>query len=162
MTSDSPSSPTWTFTDGWILMSVFAAHGQDGAPLKQLIAAADGMNHAIPTTTELSTALTRLASCGILSEHTGRFRIAGEYLPLIATALKGRGGLFSTPEKGRKWLKRMKFEARSSSIHVSITDEQIAEACNRYREDFVQNAPLHIRRLLARDSDSDPDRSEKQ
>jgi hypothetical protein len=44
----------WTFTDGWILMSVYFAHGNDGAMLADLIAAADAMNRAIPTSGELT------------------------------------------------------------------------------------------------------------
>ncbi len=40
----------WTFTGGCILMSVDVTHGDVGASHDELIAAADAMNHAIPTT----------------------------------------------------------------------------------------------------------------
>ena len=118
-------------------MSVFVTHGDNGASLDSVIGAADAMNHAIPTTGELSRSLTRLASCGVLSEDDGRFRIAETHLPLIDKANKGKGGLFSMPDKGRKWLSRMKFDV-DDSIRVSVTEEQLAQAFDRYRERLRQ------------------------
>jgi hypothetical protein len=118
-------------------MSVFLAHGQDGAALDELIAAADAMNHAIPTRGELIRSLTRLASCGVLSEENGRFRIAKSYLPLIATANQEKGGLFSTPDKGKKWLSQMDFTV-DDSVHVAITDQQLSEAFSTYHKRLRQ------------------------
>jgi hypothetical protein len=121
----------WTINDGWILMSVFLTCGERGASLADVIGAADVMNHAIPTSGELSRSLTRLAACGIVIEHAGRFRIADELLPLIAKAKEGKGGLFSIPEKGNKWLSRTRFEA-DDAVRVVITDEQVASAYESY------------------------------
>ena len=127
------SSLEWTFNDGWILMSVSLTHGDDGASLDELIGAADAMNHAIPTEGELSRSLTRLVSCGILIEDDGRYRIVDAHMPLIAKANCGKGGLFSTPEKGKKWLSRMQFEV-DESVRVSITEEQQSLAFDLYRK----------------------------
>ncbi len=114
-------------------MSVFLAHGERGATLDELIGAADAMNHAIPTNGELSRSLTRLASCGILTESGGRFQIADRFIPLIAKANEGRGGLFGTPGKGKKWLARSKFDV-DDSIDISITGERLSSAFALYRE----------------------------
>jgi len=123
----------WTFTDGWILMSVFVMHGESGASLDEVIRAADAMNHAKPTKGELSRSFSRLAACGILTVDNGRFRIAATHLPLLAKANKGKGGLFSTPDKGRKWLTQMQFEV-DESIRVSGGDTQLSEAFDEYRK----------------------------
>lgn len=127
----------WTLNDGWILMSVFLTHGASGATLDELIGAADAMNHAIPTRGELSRSLTRLASCGVLAESNGRFRIADRFIPLIAKASEGGGGPFSMPDKGKKWLAESKF-TRDESVDISITDERLSLAyglyCKRLRK----------------------------
>jgi hypothetical protein len=127
------TSPEWTFNDGWILMSVFLTHGEDGACLDDVIGAADAMNHAIPTQGELSRSLTRLASCGVLSENGGPYRIADAYMPLIAKANSGKGGLFSTPDKGKNWLSRMRFDV-DDTVRVAVTKEQLSKAFESYRK----------------------------
>lgn len=131
------ANPEWTFTDGWILMSVYLTHGDVGASLNELIGAADAMNHAIPTTGELSRSLTRLATCGILTEVDNRYRIAEHYLPMIAKANQGKGGLFRTPAKGQKWLSRMTFDVNDAA-EISITAEQSGEAYKQYRKRLRQ------------------------
>jgi len=82
-------------------MSVFLTHGDCGATLAGVIGAADAMNHAIPTTEELSRSLTRLAASGIVTEHSNRFRISDELLPLIAKAKEGKGGSSTSQKKER-------------------------------------------------------------
>lgn len=114
-------------------MSVYLTHGEVGAALGDLIGAADAMNHAIPTTGELSRVLTRLATCGILTEVDDRFRIAEKYMPMIAKAYQGKGGLFSTPDKGKKWLSRTVFDI-TDPVEVSITAERSDEAYKQYRK----------------------------
>lgn len=127
------SSIEWTFNDGWILMSVYLTHGDVGASLDELIGAADAMNHAIPTTGELTRSLTRLATCGILTEVDNRFRIGEHFLPMIAKANQGKGGLFSTPDKGKKWLSRMAFDL-NEVVEISITSERSGAAYKLYRK----------------------------
>lgn len=127
------ASPQWTITDGWILMSVYFTLGEDGSPLDELIGAADAMNHAIPTHAELSLALTRLASCGVLDVHGDRYQIAMQYLPGIKAANDRRGGLFATPDKGKKWLASMEF-ATTKSRRVEVTEEQLSDAYDHYRK----------------------------
>ena len=131
------ASHEWTLNDGWILMSVLLTHGDDGASLDELIGAADAMNHAIPTKGQLSRSLTRLASCGVLTERDDRFRIADIHLPLIAKANEGKGGLFSTPEKGKKWLSCTQFGI-DDTVRVSITEKQLASAYECYRKRLRQ------------------------
>ena len=114
-------------------MSVYLTHGEDGAVLCDVIGAADAMNHAIPTCGELSRALTSLATHGVLYEIDGKYRIVDNYLPAIGKANDGKGGLFSTPDKGKKWLVRTELTP-TKKVTIDISDEQLAAACDHYRK----------------------------
>ena len=82
-------------------MSLHFAHGNDGAMLADLIAAADAMNHAIPTSGELTLALTRLAKCQVINHVEDRFRIASKDLPSLAEANEKKGSLILPPTRCR-------------------------------------------------------------
>ena len=122
----------WTLNDRWILMSAFVAGGDAGASLPMLIGAADAMNHAVPTKGELTRALTRLAKIGLISQSDGLFVIAPEWIPKIDKARGGKGGLFSLPEKGKKWLARNEFLSIEASI--TITEDELSEAVAVYQK----------------------------
>lgn len=126
----------WTINDGWILMSAFLAGGDSGASLQMLVGTADVLNHAIPTRGELSRALTRLARIGVISNKDGLFVIAPEWVTEIEKARGGKGGLFSLPEKGKKWLARNKFPMIETSI--TISDDELTEAVALYRKMLQQ------------------------
>lgn len=113
-------------------MSVYFSHGQEGATLADLIAAADAMNHAIPTSGELTRALTRLAKCQVISHVDDRFRIETHFLPSLAAANEKKGGLFATPDKGKKWLSKTKFEI-DEDARITVSDEDVTAAFNEYR-----------------------------
>lgn len=113
-------------------MSAYFAHGQDGASLPDLIAAADVMNHAIPTSGKLTRALTRLAKCRVINHVDGRYRIAPDYLPELAVANEKKGGLFATPEKGKKWLSKTQF-AIDKDAKIIVSKADVTAAFNEYR-----------------------------
>ena len=126
------SQPTWTFNDGWILMSVYMMHGEDGASLADRIAAADATTRAIPTSGELSRALTRLAKCHIVTRVEDRFRIAQDFLPAIAAANDKKGGLFATPDKGKRWLASREFNI-DEDAKIVISKKDLTAAFDEYR-----------------------------
>ena len=113
-------------------MSVYMMHGEDGASLAELIAAADAMNHAIPTSGELSRALTRLAKCNVVTQVEDRFRIAQDYLPAIAAANDRKGGLFATPDKGKRWLISTSF-AINEDARITVHEADVTAAFGQYR-----------------------------
>lgn len=114
-------------------MSVFYAHETEGSSLYGIILSADSMNHAIPTSKELTSALTKLARCGIVEKVDKRFRISAVYLPALKAAREKRGGHFDTPEKGKKWLCRTKFEINSKA-RITVTQPQVSKAYAEYRK----------------------------
>lgn len=121
----------WTWNDAWILMLLFLARQPDGTALKDIIGAADATNHAIPTPIELSQALSKLVQCELVSKKGDHFLISSEYLPGIQEANEGKGGLFQTPEKGHKWLKKSELTAKND-ITIEITEEEAHSAYQAY------------------------------
>ncbi len=113
-------------------MSVYLAHGPGGVSLPDLIATADAMNHAIPTSGELSRALTRLARCRVINQIDDRFFIAAEFLPGLAEANSRQGGLFQLPENGRNWLSSVDFEL-DEHAEIKVRQENVTAAFEHYR-----------------------------
>jgi hypothetical protein len=113
-------------------MSVYLRHGLEGATLSDVIGAADVMNHAVPTSGELTRALTRLAQSRVISQVNGRYLIASNYLPAIAVANEMKGGLFATPDKGKNWLSSSEFDMDEKAT-ITVSKEDVAEAFEQYR-----------------------------
>ena len=66
----------WTWNDGWILMSIYLVQSEDETTLADIISAADGTNHAIPTTIELSNAFTKLVNAQILKIENNNYKLS--------------------------------------------------------------------------------------
>ena len=62
----------FNWSDAWLLLSVIYAGGE-GADLEGIIAAGDGINHAIFNPDELESGLARLTSSGHIKEKNGIF-----------------------------------------------------------------------------------------
>ncbi|GAA4257993.1 hypothetical protein GCM10022255_077010 [Dactylosporangium darangshiense] len=56
----------WTLSDVWILRAIGGVSSDRGSSLRQVIAAADYLNHAIPREDEFVAAVSRLAAAGLV------------------------------------------------------------------------------------------------
>jgi len=56
----------WTISDAWVFSSIEGTSVDDGYTLTQVIAKADGINHAGLTETEFTRAVPRLVSAGLI------------------------------------------------------------------------------------------------
>jgi hypothetical protein len=121
-------------------MSLLLVHSDDGASLAALIGAADLTNHAIPTVGELSRALTRLNNVGVISVVDRHYKIESKHLEELEAAKLKRGGRFSLPEKGKKWLcsKSLDFENKGA---VTICPEELTDAYNQYIQSLRRSKP---------------------
>lgn len=68
-----PDAAPWGMEIGWIFLSIGAASRGGDATLDQVIATADGMNHAIVTDREVDTAIGILASLGLVTVDDDMF-----------------------------------------------------------------------------------------
>lgn len=55
----------WTFADVWMLRSIGGRDAASGATVRQIIGAADHLNHAIPDEDEFTGAVARLTAAGL-------------------------------------------------------------------------------------------------
>ena len=126
----------WDVTDGWILMSIYLAGNSGRIALHAVIRAADAMNHAIPTRAELSTSLNKLVSANVVRIVERDLSINSDYIPDIQGAFEGRGGLFVSPDKGRRWLERAKVFPREHDPSAAVSESEYTFACNFYTNEI--------------------------
>ena len=127
----------WSWDEGWILAATCMAQKDNGATLADIIGAADAINHTIPTATELSTAFSHLAGCGIVRLSDDRYVVAEEHLQAIRKVLKGKGGLFASADKLLKWLRRAGFEGDTAAT-LPLSDAEVKQAYESYRAALKQ------------------------
>jgi hypothetical protein len=85
MTTGSPpsqQSPTWGFTEAWLLLSI-GDHGSSGCTLSQMIGTADARNHDIPTREATAVALGRLEASGLVECSAERLTATKEGRHLV-------------------------------------------------------------------------------
>jgi hypothetical protein len=121
----------WSWNDGWLLMALFLTQGETGARLHELIGAADATNHAIPTSRELSSALTKFIRCGLVTVARDRYILSSRRRAGIQKAYQGRGGLFAAGDKGLRWLKGSRL-APENMERLVLSETQIKKAYDHY------------------------------
>jgi hypothetical protein len=63
----------YLWSDAWLLQAIALAARERRATLAEVIASADAVNHALPTTDELHGGLSRLTAGGFVHEIEDRF-----------------------------------------------------------------------------------------
>lgn len=84
-------SSSYLWSDAWLLQAIALASQQRPATLAEVLAAADDVNHALPTDDELHGALVRLTQGGFVEELEQRLRLT-EYVPMDVRAAIVTGG----------------------------------------------------------------------
>ena len=74
------------WSDAWLLLAVGMVSKSEGAVLRDIIGAADAIQHAIVTRDELNGAIGRLARTGILRFQDGRLWLTGKGRRLLTAA----------------------------------------------------------------------------
>lgn len=118
-------------SDAWLLVALMVA--KHPARLEDLIATADGINHAIPTTAEINGALNRLHAAGLLSARDEHFVPSSAARELFERISSGRHSLLGVVDRVHQALMR---ESTASSIpdHFAYTDADVHTACEAYRQ----------------------------
>ena len=123
----------WIWADGWILMSIYLTQGNEGAQLHDIIAAADGTNHAIPTTQELCKSLTKFVQGELVTLINNRYIISTNFIPSIRKAYESKGGLFESGNKGLKWLKKSGIISKNNN-QIKLSDSEVKSSYLKYIE----------------------------
>jgi hypothetical protein len=77
-------APELESTDAWILLALLYNHGKIQNKLEDIIATADGINHAIPTHEEIHGALNRLDAARLIKLQRGAFIVTDAALNLFS------------------------------------------------------------------------------
>ncbi|HEU4463867.1 MAG TPA: hypothetical protein VFS53_02370 [Gemmatimonadota bacterium] len=104
------------WSDAWLLQAIALASRNEPATLADLIAAADAVNHALPTSGELHGAFFRLAAGGFVEEVDDRFRLTSRVPAEIRDAMSEGGW-----QRGREAASAL-LEAEAWSPQTNVGD----------------------------------------
>ena len=127
------------WSDAWLLQAIVLATRAGPASLGQILAAADGVNHALPTDGELHGALVRLTSGGFVVEADTRFAITELVPPTTVAAIRTSGwkdGRRAASEllNAEAWTaERNVRDPRNDVLYDGLTAERIHIAEREYR-----------------------------
>lgn len=120
----------FTRSDAWLLVAAMIA--ERPTDLGRLVAAADGIDHSIPTGKEVSGAFNRLTAAGLLSLAGGEIRLTPR-----AEALHGqlRGERRSVPQMVDHVHRALRELGPQEAAEVhSCTDAELGSAYDTYRQ----------------------------
>jgi hypothetical protein len=130
-----PAREDPSFEEAWMLASAEAS--EDGAAtLGGLIARADVLNHAIPSASEIRSALERLSVRGLVRRRGRAVQLTQLGRDVLANAYARRGGLFAIVGNVQKALGSPKFRLERAARRVSfgfVTEAAVARAYAAYR-----------------------------
>jgi hypothetical protein len=72
------------WSDAWLLLAVGCRLGAEPVSLPELIATADGIQHAVPTFDEVDGALARLTAAGLVTVHERAIRLTAAGKDLLS------------------------------------------------------------------------------
>jgi hypothetical protein len=128
------------WSDAWLFQAIALASQAGPARLSQVIGAADGVNHALPTVDELHGALVRLTAGGFVSEAEERFTIT-ELVPLVTLSSIRNSGLQAGRRVASKFLRAEEWtperntrDPRNQVVYEGLTDERLHKAEREYRQ----------------------------
>lgn len=95
---------TFTSTDTWVMLSLLFNRAKEGATLRDLIATADYINHAIPTYEELVHSLARLIQAGYAAKQADRYCAAPAIRSQYANTDRSRRSISESWEDVERFL----------------------------------------------------------
>lgn len=137
-------------SDAWLLLAIILAAGNNVASLEEIVAAGDGINHAIFTEDEMESGLYRLRSGGYIEESNGSFgpssTTSNQYKAIHATSkvsLK-QLNLISDFIGAKPWEFGKTFPRPQNKFrYPGFTSEKFAQAVRVYQ----RNASKILRKL---------------
>ncbi len=129
---------TYLWSDAWILQAIAKATISGPADLVAVIAAADALQHALPTDDELRGALRRLVDGGFIHDDAGHFRLASKVPEQVVKAMRDaglQGGYQAAANllESEKWSKERNVrDPRNQVEYPGLTDEVLRRANREY------------------------------
>ncbi len=120
-------------SDAWIFISMAFYQGEASTSLRDLIATADYINHAIPTDEEIEGAINRLSSAGLVIVQEGHFHLSPAGRIILQEFHGKRTSLLKMWELVEKQLESMEFPELEVPP-FKLKPEQFRTAYNSYYE----------------------------
>jgi len=122
-------------SDSWILISIAYAGRKKLTGLVDIIAIADAINHAIPTTREMDRAINRLLAARLISNKRGTFAVTKTGLAAIAKMERRSKGVLTLWDNLHKLLSCPCCGPRLRSVRrrITISDEDMKQAYEAYQ-----------------------------
>ena len=124
----------YLWSDAWLLQAIVVAAKSGSATLGQVMAAADAINHALPTRDELHGGLARLTAGGFV-EDTGRDLRPTALVPAeVRSAIIGSGwkdGRQAATDllRAEPWTSQTNTrDSRNQVVYAALTPERLREA----------------------------------
>jgi hypothetical protein len=134
----------YLWSDAWLLQAIAIASQNAPATLAQVLAAADGVNHALPTDEELHGGFSRLTAGGFVTEIDGCFTMTAA-VPSHVTARMLEGGWNRGRQAASEFLNAEPWSAltkggdpRNAVVYRGLTPERILAADQEYRETITR------------------------
>jgi hypothetical protein len=123
---------SWEWSDAWVLLASLRSQSSDGALLDEVIACADGLNHAILLLDEINHAVARLGKIGFVSIDGERLLVTDAGQAFCKRHAKGSAvrcidGLHSVLQAS--W----PLAVGADSPQLLFTAAEYEAACERYR-----------------------------
>jgi hypothetical protein len=126
--------PRWS--DAWILAAVDWAADAD---LAKIVAAADAINHAIPTIEEVDHAMRFLGAAGLVDYSDASLRLTDEGRRVCRRT--ETQDIFSTLDRLHAFLKTVPAIDEASTAESVLDRSTYVSALERYRTDIAEEVP---------------------
>jgi hypothetical protein len=134
----------YLWSDAWLLQAIAIAAHNAPAPLAQVLAAADAVNHALPTDGELHGAFSRLTAGGFVTEADGRFALTA-HVPTRVTSRMLAGGWNTGRQAASEFLNAEPWtpltkggDPRNAVLYPGLTPERIRDADQEYWKEVTR------------------------
>lgn len=155
----------YLWSDAWLFQAIILASHEKPASLTDILAAADGVNHAMPTDDELHGAFVRLSRGGLIREVPEGFQLS-DAVPLnIRTAIVGHGWKAGRDAASRflnaePWMPTTNVrDPRNQMEYPGLTAERILRADREYRERLKTRRTLRRPSVAGNKGKQDPQQS---
>ena len=120
---------TFNHNDAWILYAIPAEI--EGCPLSEIIGRADCVSHAIPTTEDIRSAITKGLRCGLLERGPSGVRYAHSHRETVSMITQKPRYALDAWDALHKFLSGQSWEKTNNEEFV-LTDAQVEAAYEEY------------------------------
>lgn len=135
-------STGYNWSDAWLLLAIIYAGGGGAANLERIIAAGDGINHAIFTRDELESGLARLTSGGYVEEEGGLFSATDKVMRVYGKTASRRRAVHTELRSAGKLIGAAPPDAEqphaNDLTYAGFSAAAYTEAVNKYVGSFAK------------------------